>query len=125
MCQSLDVMEKYAQKNDVVGHINAIAEYAAVSTMAKKNPFLIEMVNQLWPMTMRFQFASIPLRENDIGRMTTLYRDTYHNLKRGDTESTAAVVTINYYGFGMMQKPVKDGRGECRWVTTLLTPTAT
>ncbi|MFW5989280.1 MAG: GntR family transcriptional regulator, partial [Desulfosudaceae bacterium] len=50
--QALDVMEKCARENDVVGHIYAIAEYASVSTLGTKNPFLLEMVNQLWPATM-------------------------------------------------------------------------
>lgn len=91
--KALDGMEKCAKENDVEGHIRAIAEYAAVSTRGTKNPFLVEMVNQLWPATMRFQFASIPLRKDDIKQMTTLYSDTYHNLERGDTEGAAAVVT--------------------------------
>ena len=92
LLESLERLEDSAGKKDIEGYLESVNDYAFCSVKATKNPFLEQMIRDLWPNTLRVQYASIITGINNLEESTALFRETYTHLENGEAEKAGETV---------------------------------
>jgi DNA-binding GntR family transcriptional regulator len=90
--EALQILLKSANAADIKGFLQAVTEYAFVSARGTKNPFLVAMITDMWPLARMVLYAAISGGFIDIVKTADLFKQTFQQLERRDPDSAAKVV---------------------------------